>query len=121
MFKNGNITYLSNERKYKVDNHHPFLKKRNSVGTAFYGTHCIKPRSTRSQNDICWFDGSRRVLVIKICRRSKLFMYCCPGTTTTQAESIHSNLRRGLERRFTTHITLNTEQNQLANKVSADS
>ena len=39
---------------------------------------------------------------------------------TTHAESINSDLQRGLERRFTTNTTLNTEQNQLAIKVSAD-
>ena len=36
-------------------------------------------------------------------------------TTTTHAESINSDLQP-----FTTHTTLNTEQNQLAIKVSAD-
>ena len=39
LFKNENITYLSNERKYKVDNHHPFLKKEIKLVPAFYGTH----------------------------------------------------------------------------------
>ena len=35
------------------------------------------------------------------------------------AESINSDLQRGLDRRLP-HTTLNTEQNQLAIKVSAD-
>ena len=42
---------------------------------------------------------------------------------TTHAESINSDLQRGLDRRLRhthTHTTLNTEQNQLAIKVSAD-
>ena len=47
-------------------------------------------------------------------------MHFCPGTMTTLAELINSDLQRGLERRFTTHTTLNTEQNQLAIKVLAD-
>ena len=38
----------------------------------------------------------------------------------THAESINSDLQRGLDRRFTTHTTLHTEQNHLAIKVSAD-
>ena len=39
---------------------------------------------------------------------------------TTRAESINSDLQLGLDRRLR-HITpLNTEQNQLAIKVSAD-
>ena len=46
-------------------------------------------------------------------------IHFCPGTMTTHAESIHSDLQRGLDRRLR-HTTLNTEQNQLANKVSAD-
>ena len=42
-------------------------------------------------------------------------------TMTTHAESINSGLERGLTgQTFMTHITLNTEQNQLAIKVSAD-
>ena len=49
----------------------------------------------------------------------KIFMHFCPGTMTTHAESIHSDLQRGLDRRLR-HTTLNTEQNQLAVKVSAD-
>ena len=48
-----------------------------------------------------------------------IFMYFCPGTMTTHAESINSDLQRGLDRRLR-HTTLNTEQNQLAIKVSAD-
>ena len=47
------------------------------------------------------------------------FMHFCPGTITTHAESINSDLQRGLDRRLR-HTTLNTEQNQLAIKVSAD-
>ena len=47
------------------------------------------------------------------------FMHFCPGTMTTQAESINSDLQRGLDRRFTIHTTLSREQNQLAIKVSA--
>ena len=47
-------------------------------------------------------------------------MHFCPGTITTHAESINSDLQRGLDQTFTTHTTLNTEQNQLAIKVSAD-
>ena len=46
------------------------------------------------------------------------FMHFCPGTITTHAESINSDLQRG--QTFTTHTTLNTEQNQLAIEVSAD-
>ena len=46
------------------------------------------------------------------------FIHFCPGTRTTHAESINSDLERG--HTFTTHTTLNTEQNQLAMKVSAD-
>ena len=42
-------------------------------------------------------------------------MHFCPGTMTTHAESFNSYLQA-----FTTHITLSTEQNQLAIKVSAD-
>ena len=48
-----------------------------------------------------------------------LFMHFCPVTITTQAESINSDLQRGPGQTFTTHTTLNTEQNQLAIKVSA--
>ena len=29
-----------------------------------------------------------------------LFMHFCPGTITTHAESIHSDLQRGLDRRL---------------------
>ena len=43
------------------------------------------------------------------------FMNFCPGTMTNLAESINSDLQT-----FTTHTTLNTEQTQLAIKVSAD-
>ena len=43
-----------------------------------------------------------------------LFMHFCPGTMTTHAESINSDLQRGLERRLR-----HTQQNHLA-KVSAD-
>ena len=45
-------------------------------------------------------------------------MHFCPGTMATHAESINSELQRG--QTFTTHTTLNTEQNQLAIIVSAD-
>ena len=51
---------------------------------------------------------------------TEVFMHFCPGTMTTHAESINSDLQRRLDRRFTTHTTLDTEQNQLAIKVSAD-
>ena len=44
-------------------------------------------------------------------------MHFCPGTMTTHAELINSDLQCGL---FTTHTTLNIEHNQLAIKVSAD-
>ena len=44
--------------------------------------------------------------------------FLCPGTMKTHAESINSDLQRGLARRLR-HTTLNTEQNQLAIKVSA--
>ena len=47
------------------------------------------------------------------------FMHFCPGTMTTHAESINSHLQRELDRRLR-HTTLNTEQKQLAIKVSAD-
>ena len=43
------------------------------------------------------------------------FMDLCPGTMTTHAESINPDLQT-----FTTHTTLNTEQNQLSIKVSTD-
>ena len=43
------------------------------------------------------------------------FMHFCPGTMTTHAESINSDLQT-----FTTHTTLNTEQKQLAIKLPAD-
>ena len=46
-------------------------------------------------------------------------MHICPGKMTTHAESINSDLQRGLDRRLR-HTTLNTEQNQLAIKLSAD-
>ena len=50
-----------------------------------------------------------------------IFMHFCPGTMTTHTESINSDLQRGLDRRrLRKHTTLNTEQNQLAIKVSAD-
>ena len=39
---------------------------------------------------------------------------------TTHAESINSDLQRWSGLTFTTRTTLNTEQNQLAIKVSAD-
>ena len=42
------------------------------------------------------------------------FMHFCPGTLTTQAESINSDLQRHT---ITTHTTLNTEQDQLAFKL----
>ena len=45
-------------------------------------------------------------------------MHFYPGTMTTHAESINSDLQHGLDRRLR-HTTLNTEQNQLAIKVSA--
>ena len=48
-----------------------------------------------------------------------LFLHFCPGTMTAHAESINSDLQRGLDRRLR-HTTLNTEQNQLAIRVSAD-
>ena len=47
-----------------------------------------------------------------------IFMHFCPEMTT-QAESINSDLQRALDRRLR-RTTLNTEQNQLAIKVSAD-
>ena len=43
------------------------------------------------------------------------FMHFCPGTITTHAESINSDLQRGLDRRLR-----HTKQNLLAIKVSAD-
>ena len=43
------------------------------------------------------------------------FMHFCPVTMATHAESVNSDLQT-----FTTHTTLNTKQNQLAIKVSAD-
>ena len=46
-------------------------------------------------------------------------MHFCPGTMTTHLESINSDLQRGLDRRLR-HTTLNTEQSQVAIKVSAD-
>ena len=46
-------------------------------------------------------------------------MHFCSGTMTTHAESINSDLQRVLDRCLR-HTTLNTEQNQLAIKVSAD-
>ena len=46
-------------------------------------------------------------------------MHFCPGTMTTHAETISPDVQRGLDRRLR-HTTLNTEQNQLAIKVSAD-
>ena len=55
--------------------------------------------------------------------RFNIFFYAffCPGTMTTDAESMNSDLLRGLiGQTFTRHTTLNTEQNQLAIKVSAD-
>ena len=52
-------------------------------------------------------------------RAGAFFIHVCPGTMTAQAESINSDLQRGLDRRLQ-HTTLNTEQNQLAIKVSAD-
>ena len=48
-----------------------------------------------------------------------LFMHFYPGTITTHAESINSDLQRGLDRHLR-HTTLNTEQNQQAIKVSPD-
>ena len=52
--------------------------------------------------------------------RIVFFYLCilCPGKMTTHAASINSDLQRGLDRRLR-HTTLNTEQNQLAIKVSA--
>ena len=51
-------------------------------------------------------------------------MHFCPVTMSTQAESINLDIQRGLEDVYDTHThthtTLNTEQNQLAIKVSAD-
>ena len=47
-------------------------------------------------------------------------MHFCPGTITTHAESINSDLLHGLDRRLRHIQTLYTEQNQLAIKVSAD-
>ena len=46
-------------------------------------------------------------------------MHFCPGTMTTHAETMNSDLQCGMDRRLR-HTTLNTEQNQLAIKVSAD-
>ena len=46
-------------------------------------------------------------------------MHFCTGTMTTKAESINSDLQRGLVRGLR-HTALNTEQNQLAIEVSAD-
>ena len=51
--------------------------------------------------------------------RAIFFVHFCLGTMTTHAESINLDLQRGLDRRLR-HTTLNTEQNQLAIKVSAD-
>ena len=59
------------------------------------------------------------ILQWKYERFSVFLMHFCPGTITIQAESIDSDLQRGLERRLR-HTALNTEQNQLAIKVSAD-
>ena len=41
-------------------------------------------------------------------------MHFCPGTMTTHAESINSDLQLGMDRRLRHMITLNIEQNQLA-------
>ena len=48
-----------------------------------------------------------------------LFFLFLTGTMTTHAKSINSDLQRGLDRCLR-HTILNTEQNQLAIKVSAD-
>ena len=47
-----------------------------------------------------------------------IFTHFYPGAMTTHAESINSDLQHGLT--FTTLTILNTEQNQLAIKVSTD-
>ena len=49
-----------------------------------------------------------------------IYMHFCPGTITSHAESINSDLQRGLDRRLRHITTLYIEQNQLAIKVSAD-
>ena len=54
-----------------------------------------------------------------IIRLKWFFMHFCPGTMTPHSETINSDLQRGLHRRLR-HTTLNTEQNQLAIKVSAE-
>ena len=76
---------------------------------------------------------------------NNFFMHFCPGTKTIHADSINSDLQRGLDRRLRhththththtrthartlahahahthTHTPLNIEQKQLAIKVSAD-
>ena len=53
-------------------------------------------------------DEYRMILVLN---NITFFMHFCPGTMTTQAELINSDLQRGLDRR-SRHTTLNREQNQ---------
>ena len=65
--------------------------------------------------------GSKAKIEFIYVHYNDFFMRFCPGTMTTHAELINSDLQRGLGTRLRhTHTTLNTEQNHLAIKVSAD-
>ena len=46
-----------------------------------------------------------------ICINKFFYAIFCPGTMTNHAESINSDLQRGLDRRLR-HTTVNTEQNK---------
>ena len=86
-------------------------------------------RTRKSIEEVCgenlWFLDQFNFKATKIeifneekCTLETIFlMHFCPGTT--HAESINSDLQRGLDRRLR-HTTLNTEQNQSAIKLSAD-
>ena len=62
-----------------------------------------------------------RLDLIQIGQQQNIFIHFILSTMRTQAESINSDLQRGLDRCLRhTHTTLDTERNQLAIKVSAD-
>ena len=73
----------------------------------------IQYRFTRVVFGMC----SSQLLLAAVVFFVFFFTHFCPGTMTTHAESINS---AWTGQTSTTHKTLNTEQNQLAIRVSAD-
>ena len=112
--------------RYKLQISH-FRFEANSISTMGFRLVLIRANYKSNANNL--FTNNEFIYsFLKIQERSFMFWVffwggglCifCPGTMTTHADSTTSDLQRGLDRCLR-HTTLNTEQNQLAIKVSAD-